>query len=75
MNIFLLVDNYEDCVIGIIKTEMDYNDFGKELLKTKIAVQEAEEQDYDDYYTEVFSIMWENGLDFEIEYIDKKIYI
>ena len=33
MNIFLLVDNYEDCVIGIVKTEMDYNDFGKELLK------------------------------------------
>ena len=75
MNIFLLVDNYEDCVIGIVKTEMDYNDFGKELLKTKIAIQEAEYQNYDDYYTKVFGIMWENGLDFEIEYIDKKIYI
>lgn len=75
MNTFLLIDNYEDCTIGIITTKMDYCEFEKELYDTKKEFSEVEYQDYDNYYEKIFGIMWEKGLEFEVTYINKKIYI
>lgn len=78
MENFLLVDKCEDYTIGIITTEMDYNEFQNELYN---AQKEYNQNDYDtydayvDYYEQVFSIMWDKGLKFEVTYIEKKIYI
>ena len=73
MNTFLLVDNYEDCTIGIITTKMSYEEFEKEIYEAKMKV--CEEDDYDDYYLKVFDNMWKKDLKFEVNYINRKIYI
>jgi hypothetical protein len=75
MNTFLLVDDYEDCTIGIITTKMSYEEFEKEIYEAKKKVWEDEDDDYDDYYLKVFDNMWEKDLKFEVSYINRKIYI
>jgi hypothetical protein len=75
MNTFLLIDKCEDYTIGIITTKMDYNEFEIELYNAQKEFNEVDYDTYENFYDQVFGIMWNKGFEFEVTYIDKKIYI
>ena len=75
MNTFLLIDKCEDYTIGIITTEMDYNEFEIELFNAQKEFNEVDYDTYDNFYDQVFGVMWNKGFEFDVTYISKKIYI
>jgi hypothetical protein len=73
---FILCDNQDDRSFGIIKTDIELDKFEKICYQTHRVIFEDEElEPYDDYYETLFDKLWELGYEFEVEYINQKIYL